>query len=79
MEQNTRAEVLVVGLGMWSGDVAQLVEHRTGTPRTQVRFPGVTKDFSPRVNFQGRLTYGVRTYPLAQSHGLTSVHTLMIL
>ena len=44
------------------GDVAQLVEHRTGTPLTQVRFPGPAKDFSPRANFQCRLSYGVRTH-----------------
>ena len=43
------------------GDVAQLVERRTGTPLTQVRFPGAARDFSPRVNFQSRLSYGVRT------------------
>ena len=46
-------------------DVAQLVEHRTGTSPTQVRFPDVTRDFSPRVNFQCRLSYGVRTSPCA--------------
>ena len=45
------------------GDVAQLVECRTGTPLTQVRFPGAAMDFSPRVNFQCRLSYGVRTTP----------------
>ena len=45
----------------WGRDVAQLVEHRTGTPPTQVRFPGAARDFSPRVNFQCRLSYGVRT------------------
>ena len=39
------------------GDVAQLVEHRTVTPLTQVRFPGAARDFSPRVNFQCRLSY----------------------
>ena len=43
------------------GDVAQLVERRTGTPLTQVRFPGAVRDFSPRVNFRCRLSYGVRT------------------
>ena len=37
------------------GDVAQSVEHRTGTLPTQNRFPGVARDFSPRVNFQCRL------------------------
>ena len=46
------------------GAVAQLVEHRTGTPPTQVRFPGAARDFSPRVNFQCRLSYGVRTPPV---------------
>ena len=59
----------------WVGDVAQLVEHQTGNlptgliPRcgkekylpTQVQFPGVARDFSPTVNFQCRLSYGVRT------------------
>ena len=29
------------------GDVAQLVEHRTGTSLRQVRFPGAARDFSP--------------------------------
>ena len=33
-------------------DVAQLVEHRTSTPLTQVRFIGAAGDFSLRVNFQ---------------------------
>ena len=40
-------------------DVAQLVEHRTGTLLTRVRFPGAARDFSPRVNFLCRLSYGV--------------------
>ena len=47
------------------GDVAQWAEHRTGTSPTQVRIPGVARDFSPRVNFQFRLSYGVRTPPRA--------------
>ena len=47
------------------GDVAQLVEHRTGTLPTQVRFPCAARDFSPRVNFQCRLSQGVRTPPCA--------------
>ena len=46
-------------------DVAQLVEHRTGTLLTRVRFPGAARDFSPRVNFQCRLSYGVPTPPCA--------------
>ena len=45
------------------GDVAQLVEHRTGTPLTQVRFPGAARDFSHRINFQCRLSYSFRTPP----------------
>ena len=47
------------------GDVAQLVDRRTSTPLRQVRFPGAARDFSPRVNFQCRLSYGVRTPPCA--------------
>ena len=30
---------------MWGGGVAQLVEHRTGTPLRQVRFPGAARNF----------------------------------
>ena len=48
-------------LSSWGGDVAQLVEHRTGTPPTQVRFSGAARYFSPRVNFQCRLSDDVRT------------------
>ena len=47
------------------GDVAQLIEHRTGTPLTQVPFPGTSRDFPPRVNFQCRLSDGVRATPCA--------------
>ena len=43
------------------GDVAQLVEHQTGMPLTQVRFPDAARVFSARVNFQCRLSYGVHT------------------
>ena len=46
---------------MMGGDVAQLAEYRTGTPPAQVRFPGTARNFSPRVNFPCRLSYGVRT------------------
>ena len=42
-------------------DVAPLVQRRNGTLLTQVRFPGEARDFSPRVDFQCRLSYGVRT------------------
>ena len=65
---------LLLGQGMYGAslcwimhaDVAQLVEHRTGTPPMQVRFPRAARDFSPRVNFQCRLSYGVRTSPCAK-------------
>ena len=53
--------------GYRNGDVTQLVEHRTGTPLTQVRFPGAARNLSPRVNFQRRLSYGVRTPPCAMA------------
>ena len=39
------------------------LEHRTGTPLTQVRFSGGCKGFLPRVNFQCILFLGVRTPP----------------
>ena len=42
-------------------DLAQLVEHWTGTSLVQVWFPGVARDFFPRVNFQWSLSYSVRT------------------
>ena len=38
-----------------------MTEHRTGTPLTQVRFAAAARDFSPTVNFQCRLSYGVHT------------------
>ena len=47
------------------GDVAQLVEHWTGTLLMQIRFPCAARDFSLRVNFQCRLSYSVRTPPCA--------------
>ena len=43
------------------GDVAQLVEHRTGTLPALVRFPGAARDFFLRVNFPCRLSYGILT------------------
>ena len=46
-ETNQAAKLLDVNFG----DVAQLVEHRTGTPLKQVRFPGAAREFSPGVNF----------------------------
>ena len=46
---------------------------------TQVRFPFAARDFSPRVNFQCRLSYASPYTPRVQSHALTSVRTLKIL
>ena len=42
-----------------------MVEHRTVTPLTLVRFPVAARDFLPGVNFQCRLPHGVRTPPCA--------------
>ena len=47
--------------GFRGRDAAQLVEHCTGTPLTQVQFPSVARDFSHRVNIYCMLSYGVRT------------------
>ena len=47
------------------GEVAQLVERRTGTPLRQVRIPGGARDFFLPVNFQCRPSYGVHTPPCA--------------
>ena len=47
------------------GVVAQLIERRTGTLPTQIRFPGAARDFSPGVNFRCRFSYGLRTSPCA--------------
>ena len=37
-----------------------LVDRQTSTPLTQVQFPGAAREFSPRVSFQCRLSYGAR-------------------
>ena len=47
--------------------MAQLAERPTEKPgamMTRVRVPGAARDFSPRVNFQCRLSYGARTAPV---------------
>ena len=51
-----------------------MVEHRTGTPLTQVPFPGVARDFSPRVNSQCRLYYGLHTSSCAIPYINTCAH-----
>ena len=50
------------------------LEHRTGALPTHVPFPGAARDFSPRVHFQCRLSYGVRTLPCAIACIYISVH-----
>ena len=48
--------------------IAQLVGPRPtekpGVLLTRVRVPGAARDFSPRVSFQCRLSYGVQTAPV---------------
>ena len=63
----------------WMGvDVAQLVEHRTGTPPTQVGFPGAARDFFfPETTFSADSRI-VSDHPRAQSLAFTSVRTLKI-
>ena len=60
------------------GDVAQLVEHRTGTLPTQVRFPGAARDFfSPESAFSAdSLKMTVRTR--VKYHAFTFERTLNI-
>ena len=41
------------------------LEHQTVTPLTQVRIPGVARDFLPTVNFLCRLSVSGRTPPCA--------------
>ena len=59
---------------LWGGDVVQLIERWTDTLLTHVRFPGAARDFSPRVNFQCRLSYGARTPPSAIASINISAH-----
>ena len=56
------------------GDVAQLVQHGTGTPLRLVWFPGAARDFSPRVKLQCRLSYCVCTPPCAITYINICVH-----
>ena len=55
----------------WGGDVAQLVERRTGTPLRQVRFPGAARDSrppsSPESTFSADSLTCVRTPPCAMA------------
>ena len=67
----------------WGGDVAQLVERRTGTPLRQVRFPGAARDSRPPPPPPSQLSVQtllrVSVHPHVQWHALTSVSTLKIL
>ena len=51
-----------------------MVEHRTVTPLSQVRFPGAARGFLPRVIFQCRLSLRVHTPPCAIPCITTYVH-----
>ena len=54
-------------------ECSSLVQHRTVTPLTQIRFPGATRDFSPRVNFQCRFSWMCPYTPLVLSRACTHV------
>ena len=56
-------------------DVGQWIDCQTGTPLRQVCFPGAAREFSPRINFQCRLSYNVL---VCKSHSYTSVRTLNV-
>ena len=45
-----------------------------GAVRARVGFPGAIRDFSPRVNFQCRLSYGVSATLRVQSLASESAH-----
>ena len=44
----------------WVAQLAECPTENPGTILTQVRVPGAARAFSPRVNFQCRLSDGVR-------------------
>ena len=46
--------------------------------RSLVRVPGTAREFSPRISFQCRLSYGVSTAPRVQSHASTAVRMLQV-
>ena len=60
------------------GDVAQLIDRRTGTLPTQVRFPGAARDFFSKSQ-RSVQTLLQRPYtPRVPSHAFTSARTLKI-
>ena len=60
------------------GDVAQLVEHRIGTPPTQVRFTRCGKGFFSQSQLAVQTLLRCPYTPRTQLHALTSVRTLKI-
>ena len=49
-------------VGIWG--CSSVVEHWTRMLLMQVHFPSVAMDFSPKVNFQCRLSHGVHAPPM---------------
>ena len=49
---------------VWIAQMAQHLIEKPGAILRPVQVPGVTKDFSPRVNFQRRLSCRLRTAPV---------------
>ena len=58
-------------------DVAQLIEHRTGTPLTRFHSPVRQGNSLPEPTFSAD-SLAVSVHPRVQSHALTSVCTLKI-
>ena len=56
--------------------MVERVTQKIGAILTRVRVPGAAKDFSPRVNFQSKLT--VPVYPHVKLYASESVHMLKI-
>ena len=63
--------------GAACGSVGKASDGRPGAILTRVRFSSVSRDCSPRVSFQCKLSDGVRTAPV-KLHASTSVCTLKI-
>ena len=82
MKHSSR-ELFLTKKRLWDGDIAQLLEHRTGTPLTQVRFPGAARFVCLFFLSQSQLSVQTLSrgsvHPRVQSHATTSVRTLKIL
>ena len=59
---------------LFGGDEAQLDEHWVQHAAEVGLIPWCSKDFSPGVNFQCRLSYRCLYKPHVQSYALVSVH-----